>query len=709
MPEQLVDTDGRRRLGPGELLCKARQRLDAVYQVRSGRLSVFVDGPDGELRIGELTSPAFIGEISALTGGLTTATVRADVDTELAELPVVEYAAWIADRPEAAEQVAAMARDRSNRSRAAALIAELTSIGDGAAIDRVMDLVDFTAIEADEVLFRQGDEADAAYIVVTGRVRVQGEADEDGRGAVDVELGRGAIVGELGLIEDRPRNASVRAVRDTTLARIDRDRFEELAARHPSSVVRVIRTILQRAWGGTPPVSRARSVAVAVTSPSGPVPDFQERFGAEIERHGGLIRFSADVVESALGRTGAAFATAGTLEQQRLSELLHEAEAGTDYLELEIGPDLDAWTRRALRYTDRLLILTSDQPDATERARIEALVDAADAIPGIEIWIVTQYPADHPQPTGAATHLADPRIHDVRPIRPDLAADVERLARLCTGNGVGVVFGGGGARGFAHIGAIQALEEAGVPIDAVAGTSMGAVFVGVRAADMDTSTLVAAADEHFHKSLDYTLPVVAMTRGARIDERFNRFYGDWRLEDGWVPGVCVSTNLSTADVRVHRHGRIAMVVRASAAIPGAMPPVAMDGDLLVDGGVLDNLPVDLLADDDRVGTVIALDPASEEALEPHPDYESEVSGFRALRALVDPRKDAYPGMAGIVIRSLLVASSRRRDEVLASGKIDLYIPLDLPEIGLMDFSAAGRAAVAGREIAAPLIAKWLAD
>ncbi|MEM7275584.1 MAG: cyclic nucleotide-binding and patatin-like phospholipase domain-containing protein [Actinomycetota bacterium] len=706
--DQLIEVPGRRSLAPGEVLCHAGDQLDAVYQVRSGCLSVIVDGPEGPLRVGELTTPAFIGEISALTGGLTTARVQADEATELAEIPLSTYSAWLAEHPEAAEAVANLARLRSNRSRTAALVADLTGIGDGEAVDRVIDLMTFPTLAADEVLFHQGDAADAAYIVVTGRVRVTAEADDDGRGEVDIELGRGALIGELGIIEDAPRKATIRAVRDTTLARIDRSRFEELAVRHPATVVRIVRTILLEARDGVPPLSRCRSVAIATTDPAGPAPEFHQRFQAEVARHGDVAPLSADTVAALLGRTAAAQATAGSLEQQRLSELLHEAEAGTDYLLFEIGPDLDAWSRRALRYTDRLLIVSSPRPDAAERARIEALVAEADRVPGVLIWIVTAYPAPQRQPSGAAAHLADQRVHDVLHIRPTLTQDVERLARLSTGNGVGVVFGGGGARGFAHIGALLALQDAGVPADALAGASMGAVFAGTQAMDIPPEELVALAERFFHKPLDYTLPVVALIKGAKVNARYEEFYTDWRLEDTWRPMACVSTNLTTSTVQVHRIGPMAGAIRASTAIPGALPPVASGGDLLVDGGVLDNLPADLLAEDDRVGVVIALDPTADETIEATIELPPDVSGLAALRSMLDPRRDAYPSVISTVIRSLLVSATRRRDEVLASGAIDLYIPYDLPEVGLLDFEAVASTARAGRSIATPLIEQWLA-
>lgn len=703
---RLIEAGNERRLAVGEELCAAGDRLDAVYQVRDGLLGVLVEGTDGELRIGGLGPSAFVGEITALTGGAATATVRAEQPTVVSVIPLPDYAAWLAEHPDAAEQVAATARDRSNRSRTAALVAELTGIGEGEAVDRIIDLMTWQVLEADQTLFEKGDEADAAYIVVNGRVRVLIEPSDDHDG-FEIELGRGALVGELGIIEDAPRSATVKAVRDTTLARISRDRFEMLAVNHPATVVRIVRTILLEARDGVAPLSRCRSVAVAATSRHGYRQDFLSRYVTEVERYGGLVHFSAELIESVLGRAGAALATAGTLEQQRLSELLHEAESGADYLLFEVSDGGDAWSNRALRYTDRLLIVTSAEPDADERAKIEDLVAAADNIPGILVWIVKDYEVDQ-KPFGAAELLADERIHDVVHIRGALAADVQRLARLSTGNGVGVVFGGGGARGFAHLGVVKAMAELGVPIDAVSGASMGAVLAAAQAIGLPPEDQPSVAQRGFHKLMDYTIPIVSVIRSGRVKAKIDGMFGDWLLEDVWVPMKCVSTNLTESRVEVHQSGSMSEAIRASLSLPGVLPPVTRNGQMLVDGGVLENLPVDLIADDDRIDTVIALDAATGDDYYGLTDFETTVSGFSALWALVNPRKEKYPSAISTVLRSLLVAATGRRDEVLASGKIDLYLSYDLPGVTLLDFEKVPSTAEAGYKTAKPRIEEWLA-
>ena len=247
-----------------------------------------------------------------------------------------------------------------------------------------------------------------------------------------------------------------------------------------------------------------------------------------------------------------------------------------------------------------------------------------------------------------------------------------------------------------------------LPIDAVSGASMGAVIAAAQAIGLPPEDQPSIAERGFHKVLDFTIPIVSVIRAGRTNTSIEGMFGDWLLEDTWVPMKCVSTNLTKSRVEVHQSGPMSDGIRASLSIPGVLPPVTKDGQMLVDGGVLENLPVDLIADDDRIDTVIALDAATGDDYYGLTDFDTTVSGFSALWALVNPRREKYPSAVSTVLRSLLVAATGRRDELLASGKIDLYLSYDLPGVTLLDFEKVHPTAAAGYELAKPRIEEWLA-
>ena len=171
------------------------------------------------------------------------------------------------------------------------------------------------------------------------------------------------------------------------------------------------------------------------------------------------------------------------------------------------------------------------------------------------------------------------------------------MARVITGTAVGVVMSGGGARAYSHIGALRALHEAGVPIDFVGGASMGAVIAAGPALGWTQEELEERIQRAFVKSdplSDLAFPMLAMTRAKKVDRLLEQAYGDIDMADLQRPFFSVSTNLTSGRIEVHRRGLMRRAIRASIAIPGLLPPVVMDGQVLVDGAVLKNLPSEVM-------------------------------------------------------------------------------------------------------------------
>ena len=291
-------------------------------------------------------------------------------------------------------------------------------------------------------------------------------------------------------------------------------------------------------------------------------------------------------------------------------------------------------------------------------------------------------------------------------VRNGSAADVARLARLASGHGYGLVLSGGGARGFAHLGVLRALREQGVPVDQVAGCSMGTVVAAAIAQGHEGDRLMELAEQQFHRLLDYTLPVVSLVKGARITRNIEATFGSWDIEDLWVPFYCVSTNLTKSRLEVHRRGSTARAIRASVAIPGVLPPVPLDGDLLVDGGVLNNLPFEVMRDDSTVGTIIAVDVAPDLGPRARVDYGMSVSGFRALTASLRRTKSDYPSVVSVLLRSMLTGAVRNQKASMQDGSIDLMVTLHLPGVGLLEFDRSHEVAHAGYEASAQMVSEW---
>lgn len=694
-------------LADGDVLVEQGDAADNVYFIQSGTVTASKSTSQGEVVVGTVDAGQVIGEVTVVAGGLRTATLRASGPVEVLEIERSEFEAWLNGNPEMADSVSDQARERVDRTNVATMVAELMGSSDQALVQQVVDRVEWRRLEAGEVLFRQGDLADAAYFVVGGRLMVLA-ATSDGSDELIAELGRGEVVGELGLLDRAPRSATVRAVRDTTLAAFSTIMFEELVATSPQMMLNVTRGILTRLRKPAQrKFDRAASLTIAITADI----DADAMVSAivdEIARFGTAKHLSSDRVDRTLNRTAISQVATDNVGVPRLAEFMHEADVGNDHVVLQTDREMTAWTRRALRQADRVVVVCSPNPDAAERALISEIFATLGDASHVATMLAVLHPATADRPRRTAALVGAWRVDDVVHLRSGSSADIGRLARLASGHGYGLVLSGGGGRGLAHLGVLRALHEQGIPVDEVAGCSMGSVIAAGVALGEAGESLMELVERQCRRLLDYTLPVVSLVKGGRVTKNIEDTFGSFDIEDLWLPFYCVSTNLTTSHLEVHRRGSTALALRASIAIPGVLPPVPHAGHLLVDGGVLNNLPFEVMRDNSTVETIIAVDVAPDQGPQARADFGMSVSGFQALGASLRPSESIYPSLTSVLLRSMLTGAVRNQKASMIDGSIDLLLALHLPGIGLLDFEHCREVADAGYAAAKPAIDDWVA-
>jgi predicted acylesterase/phospholipase RssA len=265
--------------------------------------------------------------------------------------------------------------------------------------------------------------------------------------------------------------------------------------------------------------------------------------------------------------------------------------------------------------------------------------------------------------------------------------DYRRLARRIAGRPVGLTLAGGGARGWAHVGVLRALEEAGLEFDWVAGASMGAIVASGIALDWSSERLSELASRFSDpkKLLDYTLPYASITSTRHITRMFQEVYGNCDIEDTWHPFFCVSTNLNVGEERLHTSGPLWKAVRASMAFPGIFAPILEDGNVLIDGGASNNLPVDRMREMCPGGTVIGVDLLQSSPVQGEFEFDSSLSGWQVLLARIFPsrRKIKAPNLLNIVAGLVYSASRARLNETWRCA--DLLIKVPTENFGLLEF------------------------
>jgi NTE family protein len=565
---------------------------------------------------------------------------------------------------------------------------------DEAAIQMVRQRLRWVEVAGGETLMRQGEPGDALYMLVSGRLRVY--IDEHEQRRIVREIARGEVVGEMSLYTDAPRSATLVAIRDSVLVSLDKADFTQLLATSPEVSTALTRQIIQR-------LQSERSLTLI----DKPVTMALMPISADVDAAALAVELASQL--SLKGRVGvldstvmarhfenAARATDGELgasQRRSVAMLLDQIESAHDYVLLVADAQPSDWTQMCVRHADEILLLANAAaPPVLHANEQQILVDRPPRSEAAEILVLLQA-AELNHPTGTALWLNRRPLSGHVHVRVSHAPDMARLARIQSRSAVGLVLAGGGARGFAHLGVYRALCEHGIAIDYFGGTSIGAVMAGFLASDLPFKTIDDLARELFARNPtgDFNFfPVISLFKGQRlrqiVGEAVDRAVGHGaHIEDLWKNYFCVSTNFSKARELVLERGDLLKALLSSVAIPGALPPVVMDGDLICDGGTFNNFPVDVMHQQRGVGRVIGVDLSNSKSR--RIEFDEMPSAWALLRDRLRPRKHRrykLPSLANLLINTTVLYSASRRNQ--AKALTDLYFNPPLDRIGMLDWS-----------------------
>jgi len=277
----------------------------------------------------------------------------------------------------------------------------------------------------------------------------------------------------------------------------------------------------------------------------------------------------------------------------------------------------------------------------------------------------------------------------------DRLEDFERLSRFVRGKAIGLVMSGGGAFGTAHLGAIKAMQEKGYVFDMVGGTSIGSAMAAVLALGMEPSDAIEKCEEIFLKSKTMnrmTVPIYSFIDSVALDEQLKQHIGEADIEDAPLNFFSVATSLSSNDLNVMRSGPLWKAVRASTSLPGVFPPlVTDDGEVLIDGGLLDNVPIDVMRHI-KVGPNVVFNFKQPKDWRVKTSYD-ELPGRWALLAqtlrLSRKKRPRFPRIASVLTRSMIVSARRLMEQTDTTG--DVVIDLTpLPGMGFLEWKKGRR-------------------
>jgi NTE family protein len=541
-------------------------------------------------------------------------------------------------------------QDRAHDLRRAFPLADTPSIQ---ALTAICSLV---SVPSGSLLVQGGNRPEAVYIVVTGLLAACQPAAH-GQEALLERYGAGDVIGDAEFITGKPRETTIRALRDSELLRMSIQDLQAAAARCPGVLLVIASRVVQRLQRGQPATAtplKFRTFCLAPLDPAIDAGPILQKVATSLEAFGSVTIVSAD---QRPGQTAA---------------WLSEIERRFDFVLLQADYGLTAWTRLCLRRCDSAVLLARGDTEPGDCGALgRAHVPHNTPLSLLLLWQEGIVPAR----TAAWLKAVNPGgHHHIRSSR-----DIERASRLIAGRGLGLVLSGGGARALAHVGVIAALGEHGIQVDAIGGTSIGGVVAAVFALEWDLAATVRSLAVAFNRRRfsDFAVPRTALYSERAFARTLGHCFGDIALEDAPVPLFCVSTNLTEGASAVHRTGRLATWLRATSAVPGICPPIMEQGSVYVDGGVLNNMPTDAIRGF-GVASAIAVDVGSSLERQARSDGE-----------------DALPSLLDLLWRVGTIGSDTAATRTQHDG--DVVLKPDVGNMGLFDWNAHERAIAAGHQ------------
>jgi predicted acylesterase/phospholipase RssA/CRP-like cAMP-binding protein len=514
----------------------------------------------------------------------------------------------------------------------------------------------------------------------------------DARPHVLFESFRGGSFGEALMLSGRASPIDVDAIRDTHLLCLRPDKFEALSTKHPVLMRHLARSVATRVVDliGSPQFLASfchkadrlpRSIAL-VSAGAEDLVRMRGLVADSLSRSCKTIRLTPrdarHVMESR--------AVDGRDVGDCLLEWFDGLSAEHDLVIFECELSDPRWSDFCLRQADRVMVLVDGEENRRSGRGMDFWHGAKlDQRSAARVGLAVVHPPDADLPRGGDAFAKLPGVARLHHVRKNDSRDASRLARWLSDRSVGLVLGGGGAYGIAHVGVLKALEEAGVPVDVVGGTSMGAIFAGGLAQGWSADKIMDHVRELFASRFalyDPTIPFTALLAGKKLDKVLRALFDDVTIVDLWIPFFCVATSIVQAQPEVHEGGRLRDAIRSSCSIPGLFPPFKAVRDLLVDGGLVDNLPIGPMGERCR-GPLVAVDvfPYSRHGRTGSPGL------LGRLLERVRPAASAGLPLFDTLVHATLAGSQRTTAMSRTSHPPALYLTPNLGQFGILDWRA----------------------
>lgn len=516
-------------------------------------------------------------------------------------------------------------------------------------------------IEPGEALFHQGDIPENFYILVNGKLSASFSTGK-AKPKIVGYIHPGESVGELGALSNDPRSLDIIAVEKSFLLKLPSDTFKKLCRQYPSILFETVSPLVNRSREVIKALSTSEKKKHIAILPANKDIDLKE-FEVHIKET--LGHYKKVIILTENNDTNDTNDTKNSVEKR-----IAEAEA-TNHVILYLLKSYETPLSKACweKLSKIYVIGDGDAPPHVCRYTLEKLRNSRYLIE-VRRELILLY-KHHVTPIYTSKWLALGTFFLHHHIQEKDKHDYQRLLRFMRGKAIGVVLSGGGARGWAHLGALKALIEADIPIDAIGGTSAGAIIGSLYARNKNLKMIHEEFDDLLATTSNVVTwrnlcwPAISLFNCKDFTLEAQSLFQNIQIENLAIPYFCITCNLGLYKEVVHRSGLLWERIRASTAVPGLVPPMIINGDLHIDGGVINNLPVNVMREIlGAESKIIAIELISH-TLDNKKYYFPPTLTFKEAflaKLRLGFKSYKFPPFLDMFIKSLLIGSSVKQEE-----------------------------------------------
>ncbi len=518
------------------------------------------------------------------------------------------------------------------------------------------------------------DKLDNVSILLHGRLKLSYKAEDDKTISNDIIPSQS--IGEIDILSHAAKPVQIIAIRDSILLQISNANFLKLLQKSFKTIENTCNTIAYKLHSHFSIDEKKNSISTIALIPTNEaclIYNIGKKLKDALKPFGKTLLINSKMIKE----------LKSDKEDSFFVKYLANAENNYRWVILEADIKLTQWTKFILRSCDRIALLLTE--DSTELSEIENHILKDKNIFAQKDFIIIHDTSVEITDTKKLLKKRNniPHYH----LNIYNKEDINRISRVLTKRAIGLVLSGGGAKGISQIGILRTLLKENIPIDFIGGTSIGSAVSGLYALGYKKEDLKKIGYDIFIGSkglIDITIPIYSFIKGKKLHKKL-LYYANKDIEDLSIPYFAISTNLTQKKQKIHTSGPLYQAIRASISIPGIFPVCWEDNNILVDGGLFNLFPIDIMANFSDVNQIIAVDSSS--ILEPFFLFPcaKHVSGLSLLKEKFLHKKNIFPTICPLLSRMADLGGQMKKNQLIESNIATLYIRPPIDDYGTLDF------------------------